>query len=297
MTTFSQADGFLKIPTQHEMIPKDELVEVHLLSRELRLADVTFIGSHCVGLDYLVNCLKRDGFQGKIINVGSTAGLQAARRGESDVAGFHLLDEHTGEYNRPFLKPGDGLVLVRGYVRRQGIVHRPGDELPQPLTFERLVELAVREGRVVLINRNRGSGTRILLDMGLRAVAQALAIPFEKLIESLRGYDTEAKSHNAVAASVALRKADWGLAIETVAHAYQLDFAFLQDEQYDFVVPEAKLSQPAVERFLTLLRSETARAGLTQLGFQVPPDMGAVVDGASRHRGIEASNPDTALLP
>jgi putative molybdopterin biosynthesis protein len=125
--------------------------------------------------------------------------------------------------------------------------------------------------------------------MGLRAVAQALAIPFEKLIESLRGYDTEAKSHNAVAASVALRKADWGLAIETVAHAYQLDFAFLQDEQYDFVVPEAKLSQPAVERFLTLLRSETARAGLTQLGFQVPPDMGTLID--------EASSPDTALLP
>ena len=106
MTTFSQADGFLKIPTNQEMLAKDEAVQVHLLSRDLRLADVTIIGSHCVGLDYLVNCLKRQGIQGKIINVGSTAGLQAARRGEADIAGIHLLDEQTGEYNRPFVQTG-----------------------------------------------------------------------------------------------------------------------------------------------------------------------------------------------
>ncbi|MBI3326654.1 MAG: molybdopterin biosynthesis protein [Nitrospinae bacterium] len=277
MTTFSQADGFLKIPTNQEMLAKDGIVEVHLLSRGLRLADVTFIGSHCLGLDYLVSCLKRAGFQGKIINVGSTAGLQAARRGEADIAGFHLLDERTGEYNRPFLKPGEGLALIRGYVRRQGIVHRPGDDLPQPLTFERLIEVAAKEGKLVLINRNRGSGTRILFDMCLRSCAQAISIPFDKLTESLRGYDTEAKSHNAVAASIALRKADWGLAIETVAYDYQLAFAFMQDEHYDFVVPEAKLSQPAVQQFCALLRSETAHAGLTRLGFQVPSDMGTVI--------------------
>ncbi len=277
MTTFSQADGFLKIPTNQEMIPKDEVVEVHLLSRSLRLADLTFIGSHCVGLDYLVGCLKREGLQGKIINVGSTGGLQAARRGEADIAGFHLLDERTGEYNRPFLKPGEGLALIRGYVRRQGIVYHRGGDLPQPLTFERLAEVAAKEGKLVLINRNRGSGTRILLDMCLRSCAQTLSIPFEKLTESLRGYDTEAKSHNAVAASIALRKADWGLAIETVAHGYQLAFAFMQDEHYDFVVPEEKLRQPEVRRFLDLLHSDMARGGLTHLGFQVPPDMGTVM--------------------
>jgi hypothetical protein len=88
------------------------------------------------------------------------------------------------------------------------------------VTDERLVEWAAREGRPVLINRNRGSGTRLLFDMCLRSCAQAWAIPIEKLTESLRGYDSEAKSHNAVAASIALRKADWGLAIDTVAHDY-----------------------------------------------------------------------------
>jgi molybdopterin molybdotransferase/putative molybdopterin biosynthesis protein len=277
MTTFSQADGFLKIPTQQEMLAKDEVVPVHLLSRDLRLADATIIGSHCVGLDYLMNCLKRQGIQGKIINVGSLAGLHAARRGEADIAGIHLLDAQTGEYNRPFVKAGDGLALVRGYVRRQGLIYRPDEDLPQPLTFERLVEMAVQEGKLVLINRNRGSGTRLLLDSCLQSCAQSLSIAGEKLTESLRGYDTEAKSHNAVAASIALRKADWGLAIDTVAHDYHLAFTFMQDEHYDFVIPADRLSQAAIQRFLELLRSDTAGAGLTRIGFQIPPDIGTVI--------------------
>jgi putative molybdopterin biosynthesis protein len=277
MTTFSQADGFLKIPTNQEMVGKDEVVQVHLLSRALRLADATIIGSHCVGLDYLVNGLKREGIQGKIINVGSTAGLQAARRGEADIAGMHLLDEETDEYNRPFVKSGDGLALVRGYVRRQGLLYRAGDDWPQPPTFERLVDKAATEGKLVLINRNRGSGTRILFDMCLRTCAQSQSISFDKLTESLRGYDTEARSHNAVAASIALRKADWGLAIDTVAHDYHLAFTFMQDEHYDFVIPVDKLTQPAIQRFLELLRRDSVRAGLTRLGFQVPPDSGTIL--------------------
>jgi putative molybdopterin biosynthesis protein len=277
MTTFSQADGFLRIPTNQEMLARDEVVAVHLLSRDLHLADLTVIGSHCVGLDHLMNGLKQEGIQGKIINVGSTAGLQAARRGEADVAGIHLLDEQTGEYNRPFVKPGDGLALVRGYVRRQGLIYRPGDELPQPLRFERLIEVAAKEGKLVLINRNRGSGTRILFDMRLQSCAPSLSLSFDTLTESLRGYDTEAKSHNAVAASIALRKADWGLAIDTVAQDYHLAFTFMQDEHYDFVIPADKLSQPAIQRFLALLRSDTARTRLTRIGFQVPPDIGTVI--------------------
>jgi molybdopterin molybdotransferase/putative molybdopterin biosynthesis protein len=277
MTTFSQADGFLRIPTNQEMLARDEVVEVHLLSRDLRLADVTVIGSHCVGLDVLMTGLKQQGFQGKIINVGSTAGLQAARRGEADIAGIHLLDEQTGEYNRPFVKAGDGLALVRGYVRRQGLIYRPGEDLPQPLTFEGLVEVAAREGKLVLINRNRGSGTRILFDMRLQSVAQSLSRSLDTLTESLHGYDTEAKSHNAVAASIALHKADWGLAIDTVAQDYHLSFSFMQDEHYDFVIPADKLEQPAIQRFLALLRSDTARAELTRIGFQVPPDIGMVI--------------------
>jgi putative molybdopterin biosynthesis protein len=277
MTTFSQADGFLKIPTHQEMVPRDTEVDVHLLSPALRLADATIIGSQCVGLDYLVGCLRQQGLQGKIINVGSTAGLQAARRGEADIAGVHLLDEQTDTYNRPFLHAGDGLALIRGYVRRQGLIYSAAGDWPQPLTFERLVALAVADGKLVLINRNRGSGTRILFDMRLRAWGETMAMPFEKLAASLRGYDTEARSHNAVAASIALHKADWGLAIDTVAHEYGLPFLFMQDEHYDFVIPAEKLSQSPLQRFLDLLRSDRARAGLARLGFQIPSDIGTVL--------------------
>ena len=113
--------------------------------------------------------------------------------------------------------------------------------------------------------------------MCLRSCAQALALPFDKLTESLRGYDTEARSHNAVAASIALHKADWGLAIDTVARDYQLGFTFLQDEHYDFVVPTSKLSTPVMQAFLALLQSEMARTGLTRLGFQIPAESGTVV--------------------
>ena len=101
MTTFSQADGFVKVPTNQEMLDKDESVQVHLLSRDLRLADLTVIGSHCVGLDYLVGCLKRQGLQGKIINVGSTAGLQAAVCVVERHSGFHdIVDEAFGLFRR-----------------------------------------------------------------------------------------------------------------------------------------------------------------------------------------------------
>jgi putative molybdopterin biosynthesis protein len=112
--------------------------------------------------------------------------------------------------------------------------------------------------------------------MCLQSSAQALSTTVDKLAESLRGYDTEARSHNAVAASIALRKADWGLAIDTVARDYQLAFTFMQDEHYDFVIPIDRLSQPAIQRFLEVLRSDAARAGLTRIGFQIPPDIGTV---------------------
>ena len=100
-------------------------MDVQLLGRELQLADLVVIGSHCIGLDYLLGELQRQGVRSKFLAVGSIGGLDAARRGECDIAGVHLLDPATGEYNRPFLT--DALELIPGYGRLQGIVFRPGD--------------------------------------------------------------------------------------------------------------------------------------------------------------------------
>src|SRR5580658_423154 len=125
VTTFSRADGFTTIGRHEEIVQAGTIVAVQLLGRDLQLADLIVIGSHCVALDYLLGELDRQGVHSKFLAIGSTGGLYAAMRGECDIAGVHLLDPITGEYNRPFLTPD--LDLIRGYGRLQGIVFRRGD--------------------------------------------------------------------------------------------------------------------------------------------------------------------------
>src|SRR5262249_2646769 len=125
VTAFSRADGFVVIPRQREFLEAGDAVSVHLLSRHVRPADLVVIGSHCVGLDYLLGLLEQRGLRTKFLAVGSTGGLHAARRGECDLAGVHLLDPKTDTYNAPFV--GEDLILVEGYGRHQGFVYRPGD--------------------------------------------------------------------------------------------------------------------------------------------------------------------------
>src|SRR5262249_29096127 len=115
VTTFSRADGFVIISRQREYLEAGDVVDVHLLSQGLEPADLVVIGSHCVGLDYLLGRLHERGVRSKFLAVGSTGGLAAARRGECDLAGIHLLDPKTDTYNRPFLT--DDLRLLPGYGR------------------------------------------------------------------------------------------------------------------------------------------------------------------------------------
>ena len=125
VTTFSRADGFITIPRHTEIVEAGEPVQVRLIGRQLEVADLIVMGSHCVGLDLLLSQLQQRGVTSKLLNVGSSAGLLAAKRGECDIAGIHLLDPLTGEYNRPFLS--DSVELIPGYGRSQGIVFRRGD--------------------------------------------------------------------------------------------------------------------------------------------------------------------------
>ena len=120
------------------------------------------IGSHCVGLDLLVGELIRSGVRAKSLYVGSMGGLAAAKRGECDLAGVHLMDPATGEYNRHLLT--DALTLVPGYGRMQGIVYRAGDARFEGKSRDQAIEVALRESDCVMVNRNAGSGTRILVD-------------------------------------------------------------------------------------------------------------------------------------
>ncbi len=254
VTAFSKADGFIAIGRNAEYVEEGEAVTVTLIGQELLLADLVVIGSHCVGLDWLVSRLGDEGYTVKSIAVGSQGGLAAAKRGECDVAGTHLLDEASGEYNTPFLD--DTLHLVRGYGRKQGFVYRADDARFAGLALEAALARARSEAGILMINRNRGSGTRVLVDKLLGGAKPT-------------GYLVEAKSHNAVAAAVAQHRVDWGVAIEPVADALGLGFIPIVDEQYDLVIPKSRLDREPVQALLRLLATPEARTALRGLGMTV----------------------------
>ena len=251
VTTFGRADGFVTIPRHTEIVEAGQQVEVRLIGRGLKVADLVVIGSHCLGLDFLLSQLQRRGISSKLLTLGSSAGLAAAKRGECDLAGIHLLDPQTGQYNRPYLT--ESLNLVEGYGRLQGIVFRPGDR-----RFEgrSIADISVTDSDCVMVNRNQGSGTRILIDRLLMGKKPA-------------GYAIQPSNHNAVAAAIVQRRADWGLAIESIARASQLGFLPYQEERYDFVFPRSRLERPAVQAFLELLADHSIRKHLAELGFNL----------------------------
>ncbi|CAO3351483.1 molybdopterin biosynthesis protein [Azospirillum palustre] len=252
VTAFSHADGFLAIDAQAEAVEAGTPVSVQLLGRSLTPADLIVVGSQCIGLNAVLGRLIGEGMTVKALNVGSMGGLAAARRGECDIAPVHLMDPATGAYNTPFLAPG--LDLVTGYRRMQGIVFRRGDPRFEGRTAQEAVAAVAGLADCILINRNAGSGTRILTDRLLGPARPT-------------GYWTQAKSHNAVAVAVAQNRADWGVAIETAANLYGLGFLPLQEEHYDFVIPAARRDRPAVRRFVEALEMPEVADALRAMGF------------------------------
>lgn len=185
-------------------------------------------------------------------HVGSMGGLMALRRGEAHLAPTHLLDEETGVYNVSYLKRlfSEPMALVKGVDRIQGIMVQKGN----PLSIRGVEDLP----RVSYVNRQRGAGTRVLLDYKLK---QAGIDP-----ESIKGYDREAATHMAVAAAIQGGSADAGMGIASAAAAMGLDFIEVGPEEYDFAIPVRFLSLPHVKRFLETLGSSEFRKRVEQLG-------------------------------
>jgi len=238
------SDGFIEVPEHVEIVKEAEEVDVSLFG-ELETTDLMFIGSHDIGLDILFGMISDVAPHIKVVNVGSQGGLVAIRKGIADVAGIHLLSE-SGEYNLPFLIQYGlhNVALVKGYLREQGIITKRDamislDDLPEKH----------------LINRNKGSGTRVLTDIELKLIAEKRGISFSALISSIKGYTYEARTHSAVASAVKFGKADVGIGIRPVAELNGLEFYPIAEEQYDFVIPQDRLNENAIKRFLTVLRS------------------------------------------
>lgn len=253
ITSFAQADGFLRIDALADQMPAGTHAEVTLFTPHVRVPDLVIVGSHCTGLDLVTAPLARAGLSVRSIAVGSLGGLAAAKRGECDLAPIHLFDDKTETYNTPFLS--GGLELVPGYRRMQGIVFRKGDARFEGLSAEEAVRAALADPACIMVNRNQGAGTRILID---------------RLLGGARpdGYFNQPRSHNAVAAAVAQHRADWGMTIAPVAQAAGLGFIPFAEEHYDFALVTARRDRPAVQAFLQSLASDESRAALTEAGFR-----------------------------
>jgi putative molybdopterin biosynthesis protein len=251
VTSFSQADGFLAIDALASTLDANSIVDVTLIGSAARAPDLVIMGSHDVALDVVVSALSERGFSARTLAVGSLGGVAAASRGECDVAPVHLIDPESGQYNVHLATPA--LRLVRGWQRMQGILFQLGDKRFEGRSAQEALKAALADTSALMVNRNAGAGTRVLID---------------KLLAGARppGYANQPKSHNAVAAAIAQSRADWGVAIEPVAKLYGLGFLPLSPEHYDFLVVESRAGRPAVQAFLAALRDEKVRTRIRALG-------------------------------
>ena len=264
-----RADGLIRIPRGAQGFEPGARVSVSLLKPlETVRRTVVTIGSHDLTLDLLSDEMGRlyPGRSLSSANVGSLGGLLALSRGEAHFAGSHLLDEATGEYNVAYIRRvlADTPVVLLGFVRRgQGLFVRKGN----PRAIRGLADLARPD--VIFINRQRGAGTRVLLDFRLR---QAGIDP-----TAIQGYDRQEFTHLAVAAAVASGAADCGLGILAAARALGLDFIPLDEEQYDLVIPEAVYRSEMFAPMLEIVRDPAFARRVNALGGYATPMIGRVL--------------------
>jgi putative molybdopterin biosynthesis protein len=253
VTSFSQADGFLEIDALASSLDAGTRAPVTLIGQAAAMPDLVITGSNDIALDIVVGRLAEQGFATRTIAVGSLGGVAAAERGECDVAPVHLIDPASGVYNKHLLQ--EGLALVKGWQRMQGFVFRRGDARFEGRTATEAVAAALADAQCLMVNRNAGAGTRVLID---------------KLLDGKRppGYANQPRSHNAVAAAVAQGRADWGVSTSSVAELYGLGFHPIAPEDYDFLVVESRRRRPAVQAFLAALREDGVRSQIEALGMR-----------------------------
>lgn len=269
LMTLVQADGILRVPRFAEGFEAGSVVTVELLRTRREIEEtIVVIGSHDLALDIIANFLRLKFPEATLssAHVGSLGGLLAVKRGEAHAAGTHLLDEETGEYNIAYVKrylAGVPVVLVNLSYREQGFIVAPGN----PKGIRDFPDL-LREG-VRFVNRQRGAGTRVLLDFHLRRLGLDP--------QRITGYQREEYTHMAVAAAVAGGTADVGLGIRAAAAALGLDFVPVAEERYDLCVLKEHWEGKVGERLRAVLGDPEFRAAVLARGGYDLRDCGRVL--------------------
>jgi putative molybdopterin biosynthesis protein len=255
ITSLVRADGLALLPRGSQGMPAGAEVEVRLYRSPAEIEQTIFaIGSHDISLDLLAQFLASHNRRLASANVGSLGGLVALRRGEAHLAGSHLLDPQTGEYNLSYIHqylPDTPVKVLALVGREQGLMVSKGN----PKDIQSLEDLARPD--VSFVNRQRGAGTRVLLDYHLEL----------KGIESgaIRGYNQEEYTHLAVAAAVASGRADSGMGIAAAAQALDLDFVPLFDERYDLVIPVEYYHGELLAPLFQVLQEPAFRQAVAQM--------------------------------
>ncbi|MCL2424784.1 MAG: molybdopterin biosynthesis protein [Oscillospiraceae bacterium] len=270
VTSFMRADGILEVPQGVEGYEGGACVNVRLLRSEEELRkSIVIIGSHDPLIDELNDILKREYGNISITSshVGSMSGLLAIRKGEAHIAGTHLLDEKTGEYNKSFVQkliPDRKVKLVHCVKRMQGLILQKGN----PKGISNVDDIS--QDNIRFVNRQKGSGTRILMDY----LCKQNNIDTTKI----HGYDREEFTHTSVASLIAADSADVGLGVYSAAKMYDLDFLHICDEQYDFLIPDHAWELPEVQHLLKVLKSDELRERLDTLGGYMLENPGEIVE-------------------
>ena len=258
VSSFMKADGILEVPQGTEGYETGSEVKIRLLCPEEKLKNsLVIIGSHDPLLDELGDMLHiaDPSLYMSSSHVGSMGGIMALRRGEAHAAGCHLLDTETGIYNKAFIKkyfPKGDVKLLRCVGRQQGLMVAKGN----PLGIEKFSYIA-RNG-VRYVNRQKGSGTRILTDY--------LCKKENVDTDSIYGYEREELTHNSVAVQIASGSADVGMGIYSAAQLYGLDFVPICIEEYDLIIPDHAWDAPQTQAMLDVLKSEAFKAKLEAMG-------------------------------
>ena len=218
---------------------------------------IHIVGSHDLALTILTDLVKRrsDNIDFEIVHAGSLGGLIALQEDRAHLAGIHLLDEETGEYNYPYIKrilPGREVAVVHLVYRIQGLMFARGN----PKNIEGIADL--KRPEITFVNRQKGSGTRVLLDIQLRQLG---IIPGE-----IKGYEQEMETHLAVGLSISRGEADVALGIEAAARSCDLDFLPLFRERYDLVIPIASYRSKLLAPLLETVVSEEFKEVVNKAG-------------------------------
>lgn len=270
VTSFVKADGILELPMNLEGLEAGSEIEVNLLKTENEIQNTLLItGSHDPLIDTVSDIMRRryPNFFISSAHVGSLGGIMAVKRNETHIAGMHLLEEETGEYNDSYIRKylGDGNTLVIKCVKRlQGLMVPPGN--PKAVYSLRDIASSGFDNNIRYVNRQKGSGTRILLDYLLKK---------EKISStSIYGYDREEFTHLSVAALIASGSADVGMGIYSAAKIYGLEFIPVCEEQYDFILPIQYGELEHVKYFIEILKSEEFKSTLNEMGGYVLENTG-----------------------